>query len=247
VATREVYRRRTAVKRTMLVAALGALLALAVATPVALGQAEQQGSPTYGQTGKLAAAWWQWAGSKPVPKNPAIGEYSGGPKCNGRPVSATPGNKQWWFLAGTGGGTEPGVERTCTVPAGRRLFFPVANTVFVITEPGETEEIARQAANEFMDSVLTDPDLSIAVSVDGQEVLRRADSPLFTAEIPEDNVFDSPTFDLPAGSYDGVADGLWVTVPPLSKGKHTVHFELSAPNVGEEGFTQNITYRLTVK
>jgi hypothetical protein len=235
------------VKRTMLVAALGALLALAVATPIALGQAEVQGSTTTRQTGKLAAAWWKWALSKPVAKNPTIGEYSGGPKCNGRPVSATPGNKKWWFLAGTGGGTEPGVVRTCTMPAGRSLFFPAANFVFIITEPGETPKIARQAANEFMDSVLTDPGLRIAVSVDGQEALRRADSPLFTVRIPEHNVFDSPTFNLPADSYDGVADGLWVTVPPLSKGKHTVHFRLRAPNVGEEGFTQNNTYRLTVK
>lgn len=95
-------------------------------------------------------------------------------------MSATPGNKQWWFLAGATGGTEPGVERTCTMPAGRWLFFPVANYVFIITEP---EEIARQAANEYMDSVLSDPDLSIAVRVDGHEVLRRADSPLFTVEI----------------------------------------------------------------
>ena len=169
------------------------------------------------------------------------------PPGNGRPVSATPGNKQWWFLAGATGGTEPGVERTCTMPAGRWLFFPVANYVFIITEPEETEEIARQAANEYMDSVMSDPDLSIAVSVDGQEVLRRADSPLFTVKIPEHNVFDSPTFDLPAGSYEGVADGLWATVPPLSKGKHTVRFKLSAPNVGKEGVKQNNTYRLTVR
>jgi hypothetical protein len=69
------------------------------------------------------------------------------------------------------------------MPAGRWLFFPVANYVFIITEPEETEEIARQAANEYMDSVMSDPDLSIAVSVDGQEVPRRADSPLFTVEI----------------------------------------------------------------
>jgi hypothetical protein len=133
------------------------------------------------------------------------------------------------------------------MPAGRWLFFPVANYVYINTDPTDNEKVARQAANEYMDSVMSDPDLSIAVSVDGQEVLRHADSPLFTVKIPEHNVFDSPTFDLPAGSYDGVADGLWATVPPLSKGKHTVHFKLRAPNVGEEGVTQNNTYHLTVR
>ena len=233
-------------KGRMMVVALGAVLALAVAMPVAFGQAGQ-GSTGHGTTGELAAAWWRWAGSKPVPKNPLLGEYSGGPKCNGRPVSDTPGGADWWFLAGTIDGSE--VERACTVPAGSRLFFPVANVVFLITEPEEDEEFARAAVNGFVDGVLTDPDLSLSVTVDGKEVLRRADSPLFTASLPEDNIFG-----LEAGGYEGVADGLWAKVPPLAKGKHTVRFELSAPNVdtnpdepGEEGFEQDNTYRLTVK
>jgi hypothetical protein len=236
------------VKRRMLVVALSALLALAVATPVAFGQAaEQQEDSTaaFGRTGELAGAWLQWALSKPIPKNPMIGEYRGGPKCNGRPVSETPGEEKWWFLAGTFGPTQPGVERTCTVPAGRWLFFPVANFLFIITEPTETEELGRKQADEFMDSVLTDPNLSISVTVDGKEVLRRADSPLVTVRVPENNVFDLlPGVDLPGGSYDGLTDGLWATVPPLSKGKHTIHFALSAPR---EDFRQDNTYHLRVK
>jgi hypothetical protein len=245
------------VKRRMLVVALSAFLALALATPVAFGQPEQQAgeSPAYGKTGKLAGAWLQWALSKPIPKNPMLGEYRGGPKCNGRPVSETPGEEKWWFLAGTFGGQPPGVERTCAMPAGRWLFFPVANYLFIITEPGETEELGREQANEFMKSVLTDPDLSISVTVDGEEVLRRADSPLVSVRVPENNVFDLlfPGA-VEGGSYEGLTDGLWATMPPLSKGKHTVHFELSAPNVdlnpdepGAEGFFQENTYHLTVK
>ncbi len=61
------------------------------------------------------------------------------------------------------------MERTCTMPAGRWLFFPLVNYVFLITEPGETEEDARQAANDFQDNVLTDEDLSMSVSVAGKE------------------------------------------------------------------------------
>jgi hypothetical protein len=140
------------------------------------------------------------------------------------------------------------VERTCTMPVGTQLFFPVGNVVFLITEPNETEEQARQEVNDFIDSVLADPDFSMSVTVDGKEIkskrIVRADSPLFTAEVPEDNVFDSPNFDLLAGSYDGVADGLWAALPPLSKGEHTIHFEISAPSVG---FSQNNTYHLTVE
>ena len=98
-----------------------------------------------------------------------------------------------------------------------------------------------------MDSVLTDPNLSISVTVDGKEVLRRADSPLVTVRVPENNVFDllfPGQFDLKGGSYEGLSDGLWATVPPLSKGKHTIHFALSAPR---EDFRQDNTYHLTVK
>ncbi len=161
-------------------------------------------------------------------------------------MTHTPGTKQWWFLAGTFGGGSP-VERTCTMPAGRWLFFPLVNYVFLVTEPDETEEDARQAANEFIDNVLTDDDLSMSVSVAGKEVLRRADSPLFNATLPEDNVFgedESGEAVLPAGSYPAVADGLWVTVPPLSKGEHTIHFELRAPNAG---VMQDVTYHLRVR
>jgi hypothetical protein len=235
------------VKRRMLVVALSALLALGVATPVAFGQDEQQEDSTaYGQTGELAAAWLQWALSKPIPQNPMIGgdpDYSKA-QCNGRPVSETPGEEKWWFLAGTFGGQPPEVERTCTMPAGRWLFFPVVNALFIITEPGETEESGRRDANAFMENVLTDSDLSMSVWVDGKEVLQRADSPLVTVTVPENNVFDLfPDVNLEGGSYEGLSDGLWATVPPLSKGKHTIHFALRAPTVD---FRQDNTYHLRV-
>jgi hypothetical protein len=55
------------------------------------------------------------------------------------------------------------------------------------------------------------------------------------------------------GKYQTITNGLWVTLPPLSKGKHTIHREVSAPNVdvdpstaGIEGFSQNNTYHLTM-
>ncbi len=221
--------------KRILVIALAAVLALVVAASMAYGQVGQ-GSKASGKAGELGAAWWQWALSKPVAENPLIGSYDNETQCDGQPVTDTPGKK--WFLAGTFDGSE--VVRTCTMPVGTQLFFPVVNNVFLITEPDETEEEARQAVNEFINSVLSDPDLSISVTVDGKEIknkrLVRADSPLFTATDPEGGL-------LPAGSYPGVADGLWAALPPLSKGEHTVHFELSAPNAG---FEQDNTYILTV-
>jgi len=191
--------------------------------------------------------------SKPVAENPMIGDYTGGPECNGRAVTDTPGTKKWWFLAGTFGGAEPGVVRTCTMPVGRRLFFPVVNSVAFPFFPGETEENQREAAIEFINDVLDDPKFSMRVTVDGKDVkskrIDRALSPVFSFTVPEDNIFNCPQcvppFEVPEGEYDSAsADGLWVTLPPLPPGEHKIRFVMSAPNVG---VSQDNTYHLTVK
>jgi hypothetical protein len=38
-----------------------------------------------------------------------------------------------------------------------------------------------------------------------------------------------------------VAAGLWVTLPPLPPGEHTIHFEITGAS-----FDQDLTYHLTV-
>jgi hypothetical protein len=195
---------------------------------------------------QLAVAWTKWAYSKPEAESPLIGSYEGGDKCDGRPVSPTPGKKKTWFLAGTPDGSV--VERTCTVPVGRRLFFPLVSATFFITEPGETKEQARQFVKGFIREVLKDPDLSIEVTVDGKEVkskrIDRARTRFFNVTFPKDNIFAE--FGVERGKYETITNGLWVLLPPLSKGEHTIHGEVSAPNVGTEGFSQNNTYHLTV-
>jgi hypothetical protein len=229
------------VKRAI-VMALSVILALALAMPASLAQVGQ-GAKASGKAAELAALWWQWALVDPPATNPLVGGYEGGPQCDGEPLSDAPGKK--WFLAGAFGSGE--VERTCTMPVGTQLFFPVGNVIFVITEPNENEQVAREAVNEFIDAVLADPEFSMSVTVDGKEVkstrIVRAETALFTVTVPEDNIFDSPGFDLPAGSYEAVADGLWVALPPLPPGEHIVHFEMSAPSLE---FSQDITYTLVV-
>jgi hypothetical protein len=230
-------------KRIVLMA-LSVILALTLAMPVAFGQVGQ-GTKASGATGELVTAWWQWALSKPVEDNPLFGgdpNYSD-EQCDGQPLTDTVDNQ--WFLAGTLDGKA--VERTCTMPADTHLFFPVFN-VAVFPDPDETEEDVLAQAREFIDSVLNDRELSMAVTVDGKEVqnknIVRAEAPLFTGKSPL----------LRPRPYQAVADGLWVTLPPLSEGEHTIHWEISAPNVdsdrdtpGIEGFFQNNTYHLTVE
>ena len=51
--------------KRIIIMALGVLLALALATPMALAKVGQ-GANASGTAAKLAAAWTQWAYSKPV-------------------------------------------------------------------------------------------------------------------------------------------------------------------------------------
>jgi hypothetical protein len=70
--------------------------------------------------------------------------------------------------------------------------------------------------------------------------------------LPKNNIF-AECCGVKAGKYQTISNGLWVTLPPLSKGKHKIHFEVNAPNVdlnptnaGPEGFSQDSTYHLIV-
>jgi hypothetical protein len=224
--------------KRLIVMAVSIFLALSLAAPVAFARPAQHSTGS-GTAGDLAAAWWQWALSKPADVNPLFGgdpDYSQA-QCNGEPVTATQGDI--WFLAGSGTG-EP-VERTCSMPAGTRLFFPVVDYAWVFTDPEtDTDKQARKATQAFMTSLLSDPGFrkSMVVTVDGKEVHRivRGKSHFFAVQLPENNVFGEP-----AGTYRAFADGFWVTLPPLSEGEHTIHWEMTS-----SAFSQDVTYHLTV-
>ena len=112
--------------KRIIIMALGVLLALALATPMTLAQVGQQGAAASGTAAESAAAWTQWAWSKPAAESPLIGDpnYSGA-RCDGTPLTPTQGKQ--WFLAGTTNGST--VVRTCTMPVGNKLFFPVARVL----------------------------------------------------------------------------------------------------------------------
>jgi hypothetical protein len=219
------------VKRAI-VMAISVVLALTLAMPMALGQVGQDAQAS-GKVGELGAAWWQWALSKPVATNPLVGSYKGGPKCNGRPVTDTPGKGKRWFLGGSV--AEEPVTRTCTAPVRRQFFFPAVNVV-IIPDPGETQKQLRAQANAALDAQLRGADVKVRVdgsSVGGKRLLRAA-TPFFTAKVPQNGL-------LAPGSYRLVAAGLWVKLAPLPPGKHTIRSKLSGGS-----FEQDITYHLTV-
>ena len=225
----------------LLVAALMvAVAAVATAGPTfaQVGQGGQ-GSVATGEATELATAWNQWAWAKPVLVKPSVspleGNYTeGSTKCDGKPVTDIK-DKQVWFLAGSLA-THP-VTRTCTVPVETELFFPIVNQTAFETEPADTPASLRQLNTDFMNLVLDDPETKKFATVDGKDVpddhIFRADSAIISVTQP----FFGPE------PRDVVGDGLWVSLPALSPGKHTLHFGVSAPNAD---FSQDITYTLKV-
>ena len=209
-------------------------------------------SVAYGRTySDWSAAWWQWALSIPVASHPLFdnGDCSVG---QSGPV---------WFLGGKfciAGQTCTGTAtRSCSVPSGKALYFPVLNAEDSAPEEptwgcgnglpplvaGTIAEM-RQCVESWMAGIS-----NLEVDVDGKRVHNLYPNFLVTSvayEVtwPEDNVFtaggEGP---FPAGTYSPVVDqGVYVLLQPLSPGNHTLHFQGTWPWNASE----NITYNLTV-
>jgi len=182
-------------------------------------------SPNGSTYGEWSARWWQWALGQPADVNPVLdtdGEFC--KQGQAGPV---------WFLAGTFGGD---ADRSCTVPTGKKLFFPLNNTVCIATEPGETAKEMRACAKKYADEVDVG---GLAAEVDGVPIQQleayRAASPVFDVTLPADNVFG-----VPADIYGpAAADGYYLMLAPLSRGEHVIHFSAT-------GFL-DVTYRITVR
>ena len=184
-------------------------------------------SHPFGATyGVWSARWWQWALGQPVPTNPLLDTT--GASCGVGQAGKV------WFLAGTFGGGS--AIRTCTIPAGKALFFPVANA-FCSEEGNGTPEAQRACAKSTMDAATN---LSAEVdSISIQDLqLYRVQSPIFDLTLPDNNIFGAP-----AGVYTPTAaDGIQLMLAPLSAGSHVIHFHTVFP--GNDPI--DVTYHLTV-
>jgi len=186
------------------------------------------------------AQWWQYALSIPTNVNPLV-DTTGADCMVGQrdPI---------WFLEGIfPGGT---TTRTCAVPAGEWLFFPVINSV-QINAPGvcgQTDSL-NVAQLRSLAAPLIDSATNMHVKVDGKSVknLIRIKSDVFATAFPEDNIFNAPCGGgpgtVPPGIYSpSVDDGYYVLLSPLSIGNHTLH--IHAESIG--GFMLDVNYSLTV-
>lgn len=185
---------------------------------------------------ELSAQWWQWSLSIPTNVNPVVdlsGEYC---------MVGQRGNI--WFLAGTFDGS---ATRTCTIPEGVSLFFPVVNSAQINTPnicgqkgPLSVSEMRTNVA-AFIDGIKQP-----SASLDGKPLynVKRVKSIVFATTLPANNIFyDACNGDSPPGVFSpAVDDGYYAKLPPLPAGRHIVEF--SAAN--DSGFSVNVRYELKV-
>jgi len=229
--------------KSMVFAAIAALLFVACPAPShADGPrvAPVHGSPAGQSYGRWAAEWWQWAIGVPAAANPLLDTT--GERCQQRQLGDV------WFLAGSFG-TDP-VIRTCTIPTNTSLFFPMINNAYFafLNDPPDTrtEAAVREMAR------CPEPVTELSVVVDGFAIRnpfryftgrKGSQSPVFYAQLPPDNLIGDESVVPELLLSPAAEEGYYLFLRPLRAGEHTI----SIAAVGcFPGFSQNITYNITV-
>jgi hypothetical protein len=172
-------------------------------------------------------AWWQWAGSFDQSDSP-VADRTG---VNCRLKQSGP----VWFLAGTYGSAR--TIRTCTVPRGKYLFFPLIN--YVVMPDNETARCA-YCCPSFVASAksITDHPSFLVLDLDGRRVEGLAKHRQATSECFDMGELANPPFRI----FPSAANGYYVMLRPLSPGKHVLNFGGVLP-----GMSQAVTYTLLVE
>jgi hypothetical protein len=192
------------------------------------------------QFSTLTAQWWQTMLSVPPGVNPAADPTGADCMLGQRgPV---------WLLAGTFSGGS--ATRSCSIPQGDWLFFPVVNYVNFNT-PNCNQGPGNLSVATLRSQIvaIVDGATNLSVTLDGEPVknIARVKSVPFAVTLPVDNVFGSN----PCGTGVGLSgvyspaidDGFYTLLPPLSSGKHTLHIYGQMPAAG---VTVDVTYNLTI-
>ena len=182
---------------------------------------------------ELAPQWWRWRTALPAiatPDKDIAGRF-----CDVGQSSKT------WFLGGFlsfGSPTKP-VQRTCVVPAGRRIFFPVI-TLSRFIHGDVTCSKAQAQVTAGIDKVE-----QLYATLDGADLLAAdrtrwgSDGTCFRLNLPADG---------PSANLTAAADGYWMLIDPLPAGHHTLAYGGVFPR-DDNGLDryQATTYELDVK
>lgn len=181
--------------------------------------------------GEWSAKWIKWAYEPATADSPLLDTT--GANCAKRQSGHV------WFLAGTFGSGV--VSRSCTIPAGQMLFFPVGNGFCAgdgLDFAGERECATQFAAGLSNFRVEVDGTSLRALDNSLVENYYRALSPQYDLVLGADNIFGAP-----AGTYSpGAGDGVYIMLAPLSPGPHTIHIHADVTAGGQI----DATYQLTI-
>jgi hypothetical protein len=219
---------------------------------------------------QLTAEWWQWVYSIPQPY--AADAAISNPIADTTGASCMVGQRgSVWFLAGDNlTPAQPGqVIRSCSIPEGVSILFPVINFVNFNT-PGCPTGTLPVSVKDLLPAVQQSIEAvdfkSISVTVDGVDVkktlLQLIQSEPFELAFPTQNSFGPyacnppntpppppppPINPLPAGIYwPAVAEGYYVWLPPPPVGPHTIAFYASAATAPIGPSYQDVIYNITV-
>jgi hypothetical protein len=171
-------------------------------------------------------AWWQWAGSFGREQSPVADRT--GENCHLKQSGPV------WFLAGTYG-TQRTI-RTCTVPRGKHVFFPLINYV-VMPRRGEACDSCCASRAETAKSA-TDHPSNLILDLDGRRIENLARHRQASAECFDMGALAEPKYQV----FPSAANGYYVMLKPLSPGKHVLNFGGMLP-----GMSQAVTYTLLVE
>lgn len=191
--------------------------------------------PPNSHTPQLATQWWQWAMSFPEENSP-VADHTGA-KC----AFGQSGNI--WFLAGGFGSSK--IRRTCHLPKGKTLFFPLVNMVYWRAQDavGFTCERAKMLA-----ALNNDTALDLFAEIDAIPIAN-----LKQYRVASDQCFDvfarAPKSAGLYNAYPSATDGYWLQIRPLSPGRHTLKFggryNRTSSDYGR--MVQDIEYELLVE
>jgi hypothetical protein len=208
----------------------GLVLLLSACDPMVVPIDEEVAGHGYGE---WTAQWWQWIGAIDAANNPLADAT--GVHCDLDQAGPV------WFLAGGLGGS---VQRECSIPPDKHVFFPLLNGI-AFNNAGESLTVDELRAGL---GALIDAGCGLELTLDG-EVLEddltvfRAISPEMVIEVPEDDIFglNGDTID------PGVSDGFWIMLTPLPPGEHELTFGGAVCDAGGDPiFEVDLTYHLEV-
>lgn len=170
----------------------------------------------YGKSyGNWTVEWWRWVLAIPKPVNPVMDQ-------TGRYFNINQPENDVIFLAGKfADSTREFPYRVCRIPCEKSILFPVVNCESNSLESPElkTNQDVIERVNSDENSIVEKRCIVDGVTIPTQRV--KSDPMLFKLYLDKDNLFGVEG----GGTTYASADGYWVFLKSLPKGKHKVSFQ----------------------